>query len=78
MKIISLKLPEELISESFRHSTRLHVTRAEYIRIAIERMNQGMEKELRAERMQDAARRCGTLDIEVNREFESSGCRLQP
>jgi predicted DNA-binding protein len=39
VKTISLNLPEELIEASSRHSTSLDMTRSEYIRKAIERMN---------------------------------------
>jgi len=69
VKTISLNLPEELIEASGRHSTALHITRAEYIRQAIERMNRQIDSELRAGRMRQAAAKCSAHDLNVNAEF---------
>jgi Arc/MetJ-type ribon-helix-helix transcriptional regulator len=42
MKSIALKLPDELLDESGRFADGLRISRAEYIRVAIRRMNRKM------------------------------------
>ena len=48
MRSIALKLPEELLEESGRLAERRRISRAEYIRIAIRRMNRKTAARLRA------------------------------
>jgi len=66
---ISLHLPEELLAASRRYSAALRLSRAEYIRQAIERMNRGVDTQLRAKRMREAAVKCRKADLEANAEF---------
>jgi metal-responsive CopG/Arc/MetJ family transcriptional regulator len=69
MKTISLSLPERLLEASGRHSTALRIPRAEYIRRAIEQLNEQMDAETRARRMRKAALKCRAADLEVNADF---------
>ena len=69
MKTISLNLPDELLETSGRFSNALQVTRAEYIRRAIEQLNRQIDTEIRAKRMRQAAQKCRAADLRVNAEF---------
>jgi hypothetical protein len=70
MQSIALKLPEELVKASERAASSLQVSRAEYIRRAIEEMNRKMLAEARARQMAEASRRVRGESMRVNREFE--------
>jgi metal-responsive CopG/Arc/MetJ family transcriptional regulator len=69
MEAISLKLPEDLLEASRRCAQVLHVSRAAYIRRAIERMNQDTRAQLRAERLTAASKKLRKESMKVNAEF---------
>ena len=69
MSTISLKLPDDLLERSGRCAEALNVSRAEYIRRAIEAMNRETTTRLRAERLADASRRVRDESMRVNEEF---------
>jgi metal-responsive CopG/Arc/MetJ family transcriptional regulator len=69
MRSIALKLPDDLMDESSRFATRLQVSRAEYIRMAIRRMNRQTQARLRAERLAEVSRRVRGESMEINAEF---------
>ncbi len=69
MGAISLKLPDSLLQASGRYAGALRVSRAEYIRRAIERMNRETESQLRAERLAAVSRRVRKEAMRVNAEF---------
>jgi len=69
MEAISLKLPEDLLEASRRCAQVLHVSRAAYIRRAIERMNQDTRAQLRAERLAAASKKVCKESMKVNAEF---------
>jgi len=71
MEAISLKLPEDLLEASRRCAHVLHVSRAAYIRRAIERMNQDTRAQLRAERLAAASKKVRKESMKVNAEFEA-------
>ena len=71
MKSIALKLPDELLHESGRLAERLSVSRAEYIRVAIRRMNRKTSALLRAERLAEISKRVREESMRVNAEFAS-------
>ncbi len=71
MKAISLKLPDELVSASEECAETLCVSRAEYIRQAIERMNRETQSALRAERMKQASLKVREESMRVNAEFDA-------
>jgi hypothetical protein len=66
---ISLKLPERLLEESGRNADALKLTRAEYIRRALEQMNRGTRARLRARRLRDASHKVRGESMRVNAEF---------
>jgi metal-responsive CopG/Arc/MetJ family transcriptional regulator len=69
MESISLKLPERLLAVSDRYAKALGIPRAEYIRRALERMNDEAETRARAERMARASRKVRKESMRVNAEF---------
>lgn len=71
MRSIALKLSEELLEESARLAGNLHLTRAEYIRMAIQRMNRKTLARLRAERLAEVSKRVRGESMRVNAEFSA-------
>ena len=69
MKAVALKIPEELLEESSRLAGSLRIPRAEYIRIAIRRMNKKTAARLRAERLAEISIRVRDESMRVNAEF---------
>ena len=69
MRSIALNLPDEVAEESGRYADRLHLSRAEYIRIAIRRMNRKTAARLRAERLAELSKRVREESMKVNAEF---------
>jgi hypothetical protein len=69
MGAISLKLPEDVLECSRRCADTLHLSRAAYIRRAIERMNRQTEATLRAKRLTEASKKVRKESMRVNREF---------
>jgi metal-responsive CopG/Arc/MetJ family transcriptional regulator len=66
---ISLKLPEDLLKMSGRYAEALHLTRAEYIRRAIERMNRETRAAVRAKRLAEVSRKVRKESMRVNADF---------
>jgi len=69
MEAISLKLPKDLSDACRGCAQALGVSRAAYIRRAIERMNRDTQAQLRAERLAAASRRVRQESMKVNAEF---------
>ena len=69
MTAISLKLPDELLEVSDRCARTLDLTRAEYIRRAIDRANRETERLVRARRLSDVSRKVRSESMRVNAEF---------
>jgi metal-responsive CopG/Arc/MetJ family transcriptional regulator len=69
MNSISLKVQKELLKTIERCARALGISRAEYIRRAIERMNREAEARVRAERMARASRKVRKESMRVNAEF---------
>jgi metal-responsive CopG/Arc/MetJ family transcriptional regulator len=69
MESISLKLPQDLLETSGRCAKALGISRTEYIRRALERMNREAEARGRAERMALASRKVRRESMRVNAEF---------
>jgi metal-responsive CopG/Arc/MetJ family transcriptional regulator len=64
-----LKLPEDLLETSDRCARAPGISRAEYIRLAIKRMNRETIDRTRAERMARASRKVLKESMRVNAEF---------
>ena len=71
MKAISLKLPEELEEASRRCAALLRLSRAAYIRLAVERMNREMQTRERARRLAEVSRKVRSESMRVNKEFSA-------
>ncbi len=71
MKAISLKLPEELEEASRRCAESLRLSRAAYIRLAVERMNREMQTRARARRLAEVSRKVRVESMRVNKEFSA-------
>jgi metal-responsive CopG/Arc/MetJ family transcriptional regulator len=69
MSAILLKLPENLLKASEECAERLHLSRAEYIRRAIERMNREIRQKLRGKRLAEISKRVREESMRVNAEF---------
>jgi len=69
MPAISLKLSEDLLKASGRYAEALKLTRAEYIRRALEQMNRETRARLRARRLRDASGKVRGESMRVNAEF---------
>jgi predicted transcriptional regulator len=69
MSAISLKLPDDLLEASERCAAALKLSRAAYIRRAVEHMNRETQARLRARRLADASRRVRGESMKVNAEF---------
>lgn len=69
MGAISLKLPDDLLDASGRCASALKLSRAAYIRRAVERMNRETRARLRARRLADASRKVRGESMKVNAEF---------
>jgi predicted transcriptional regulator len=69
MAAISLKLPDDLLEASGRCAGVLRLSRAEYIRQAIERMNRETRAQLRARRLAEVSRKVRKESMRVNAEF---------
>ena len=69
MPAISLKLPEHLLAASGECAAALQLSRAEYVRKALERMNRDTRARLRADRLEVASRRVRQESMRVNAEF---------
>jgi Arc/MetJ-type ribon-helix-helix transcriptional regulator len=72
MEAISLRLPEELLRESRRCARLLELSRAAYIRRALERMNRETDARARAERLATASRKVRAESMKVNAEFAAT------
>ena len=71
MPAISLKLPEHLLVASGDCAAALQLSRAEYIRRAVERMNRDTKARLRADRLRAASRRVRRDSMRINAEFDA-------
>jgi len=69
MVSISVKLPEKLLKDGDRFAKELGISRAEYIRRALEKINQEAETTERARRMARASRKVRKESMRVNAEF---------
>jgi metal-responsive CopG/Arc/MetJ family transcriptional regulator len=69
MKTISLNLPEDVLEASSKAANALRLSRAAYIRKAVEQMNRETEARERADRMAQASRKCRGESMHVNAEF---------
>ena len=70
MAAISLNLPDPLLDASGKCAEALRLSRAEYIRRAIERMNRDTQARVRADRLRHVSRKVRGESSRVNAEFD--------
>lgn len=68
--IISIRLSEPLTQAMLKNARALHLSQADYIRKAIEFMNDGVEKKRKAERLIKASLRVRKASMKINAEFD--------
>lgn len=71
MGVISLKLSEDLLKTSGRCAEALRLSRTEYIRRAIVKMNRETSARLRAKRLAEVSRKVRKESMRVNAEFSA-------
>lgn len=71
MRAISLKVTEKELEEAERLSSALGISRAAYIRRAIETYNRSAAAEVRAQRLADASHRVRAESMRINAEFSA-------
>ncbi len=69
MRAISLNLSDDLVQASSDCARALRLSRAEYIRRAIERMNRETRAQLRAKRLAEVSLKVRDESMRVNAEF---------
>jgi predicted transcriptional regulator len=71
MKAVSLKLPEDLAETSRRCAESLRLSRAAYIRLAVEKLNRQTQARARAKRLAEASSKVRGESMRINREFSA-------
>jgi len=71
MPTISLRIPDDLLTEATCHAKEMHIPRTEYIRKSLISMNRQAELEMRRKRMMEASRRVREESMQVNAEFDA-------
>ena len=69
MEAISLKLPEDLLQDSAKCAEALKMSRAAYVRRAIEQMNRKTRSQIRRQRLTSASLKVRKESKRVNGEF---------
>lgn len=69
MGAISLKLPDELLDASGECAAALRLSRSEYIRRAVDRMNRETRAQVRARRLAQVSRKVRAESMSINAEF---------
>lgn len=69
MSALTVRLPNDVISEMDLRSKQLHISRSEYIRKSIENMNKSLEKEALKSQLFNASFRVRKESMVVNQEF---------
>ena len=69
MNAISMRLPEDVLRDLDRRAALLNLSRTEYIRAAVQAMNQAVDKERRKARIRNASLRVRVESLKVNAEF---------
>ena len=69
MTIVSIRLPEKLLHELDSQAHACHIPRAEYIRRAIEHLNQEVKSKERKQRLMKASLRVRGESMNINAEF---------
>ena len=68
--LVSIRLNDQLFHQLVLHAQALHLSRTEYIKKAIERMNDEAEKMARELRLKQSSLRVRADSMRVNAEFD--------
>lgn len=69
MELITLRVPEHLIAETDHCAVECHLSRAEYVRQAIQRMNRETEQKALGDRLAAVSKKARGESMAVNAEF---------
>ena len=69
--LVTIRMNEELRKSMQTNANRLHLSQTDYIRKAIEQMNNQIEKKERKERLQNASLMVRKNSMEINAEFSA-------
>ena len=69
MSIISIRVPDKLLREMNGGAKAMHIPRAEYIRLAIQHLNQEMKNHERRQQLIKASLRVRGESMKINAEF---------
>jgi metal-responsive CopG/Arc/MetJ family transcriptional regulator len=69
MSIISIRLSDKLLHELDHNANAIHIPRTEYIRLAIEQMNNTLKNKTRAAQIKKASLRVREESKRINKEF---------
>ncbi len=67
--LISIRLNDDLLQATKANAHRLHLSKTEYVRKAIELMNRETEKQARRKQLQSASLRVRDESMSINSEF---------
>ena len=69
MNTITVRLPDHLFQELDSYSKKLKISRALYVRKALEHLNREMETQRRRERLKEVSLKVRNESLRVNAEF---------
>lgn len=69
MSVITVRLPEKLLRELDNYANVIHLPRAEYIRRAIESLNNEVKQKKRAEQLKKNSLRVRKESMRINKAF---------
>ncbi|AIL13829.1 hypothetical protein IM40_10665 (plasmid) [Candidatus Paracaedimonas acanthamoebae] len=78
MSTVTLRLPDKLLEEANMRAQILHLTRNEYIKKALEHMNDKIRNLEKRKRLMDASKRVRQESMKINAEFEKIENDLNP
>lgn len=68
--LVSVRIDDHLLKSMRAHAHQLHLSQTEYIRKAIQLLNQEIEKQARQERLKQASLKVRKQSMQVNAEFD--------
>jgi metal-responsive CopG/Arc/MetJ family transcriptional regulator len=69
MSVVSIKLPDELLSEADKYAHLFHKSRADYFRSALEELNLKMKHKALAKKLHSASLKVRKQSLKINQEF---------
>jgi metal-responsive CopG/Arc/MetJ family transcriptional regulator len=71
MGAVSIRLPDRILAEADQRAREMHISRAEYLRRAIQTMNTEAAAKHRRSRIMEASRRVREDSMRINAEFDA-------